>query len=81
MKSLVSFAVLLSGANAIHDYVLSSANNNFTGFKVREMSGRKHFLPLTVQWTMQVYRTHPGEKYQTDYLNELRQSSRVKFTV
>merc|ERR1711874_490958 len=56
MKSLVSFAVLLSGATAIHDYVLSSANNNFTGFKV--------------------YRTHPGEKYQTDYLNELRQSSR-----
>lgn len=48
MKSLVSFAVLLSGATAIHDYVLSSANNNFTGFKVREMSGRKHFLPLTV---------------------------------
>ena len=46
MKSLLSFAVLLSGAAAIHDYVLSSANNNFTGFKVREMSGRKHYLTV-----------------------------------
>ena len=45
MKLLVLFS-LLSSSLAIHDYVLESANNNFTGFKVREMSGRKHFLTV-----------------------------------
>ena len=48
MKLLVLFSLVFSGSLAIHDYVIDSANNNFTGFKVREMSGRKHFLPLTV---------------------------------
>ena len=33
MKLLVVFS-LLSSSLAIHDYVLESANNNFTGFKV-----------------------------------------------
>jgi len=47
---------LVSGSRAIHDYVLSSANNDFTDFKV--------------------YRTYPREQYQTEYLNELRQTSR-----
>ena len=35
MKLLVLISVLASGSLAIHDYVLNSANNNFTGFKVR----------------------------------------------
>ena len=38
MKLLVVCASFLSVALAIHDYVLSSANNNFTGFKVREIT-------------------------------------------
>jgi len=53
---LILSSILLSGALAIHDYVLSSTNNNFTGFKV--------------------YRTQPSEKYQTDFLTELRSSSK-----
>jgi len=56
MKLLVLSSILLSGALAIHDYVLTSTNNNFAGFKV--------------------YRTQPREKYQTDFLNELRSSSK-----
>jgi len=56
MKLLVLVLFLVSGSGAIHDYVLSSANNDFTGFKV--------------------YRTYPREQYQTEYLNELRQTSR-----
>jgi len=56
MKLLVLVLFLVSGSRAIHDYVLSSANNDFTGFKV--------------------YRTYPREQYQTEYLNELRQTSR-----
>ena len=35
MKLLVLISLLASGSLAIHDYVLNSANNNFTGFKVR----------------------------------------------
>merc|ERR1719219_2463482 len=34
MKVLVFLSLFSSGALAIHDYVLNSVNNNFTGFKV-----------------------------------------------
>ena len=34
MKLLVVLSLLASGSLAIHDYVLDSANNNFTAFKV-----------------------------------------------
>ena len=34
MKLLLLFSMLASGSLAIHDYVLNSANNNFTAFKV-----------------------------------------------
>ena len=33
-KMKVAIVCLLSSSLAIHDYVLESANNNFTGFKV-----------------------------------------------
>jgi len=56
MKLLLLFSLLASGSLAIHDYVLNSANNNFTAFKV--------------------YRTHPTEKYQSDFLHQLETDSK-----
>ena len=37
MKLLALVLFLVSGSRAIHDYVLSSANNDFTDFKVRPL--------------------------------------------
>ena len=39
MKLLLLFSLLASGSLAIHDYVLNSANNNFTAFKVNGYLG------------------------------------------
>ena len=48
MKLLVVLSLLASGSLAIHDYVLDSANNNFTAFKVKRNLRTYHTEPLSV---------------------------------
>jgi len=56
MRFLILLTLGVSLTLAVHDFVLESANNDFSGFKV--------------------YRTLPTEEYQTEFLENLQETSK-----
>ena len=66
---------------AVHDFVLENANNDFTGFKVSLDAGLEWSITnhSTTPSLSQVYRTIPTEEYQTEFLENLQETSKVKF--
>jgi len=56
MRFLLLLTLGISLSLAVHDFVLESANNDFSGFKV--------------------YRTLPTEEYQTEFLENLQETSK-----
>ena len=75
MRFLLLLTLGISLSLAVHDFVLESANNDFSGFKVTLVNGVTHqkcFDSLS-----QVYITLPTEEYQTEFLENLQETSKV----
>ena len=74
MRFLLLLTLGVSLSLAVHDFVLESANNNFSGFKVILVSDVTHIF---IDFRSQVYRTLPTEEYQTEFLENLQETSKV----
>ena len=75
MRFLLLLTLGISLSLAVHDFVLESANNDFSGFKVTLFNAATH--QTCNDSLSQVYRTLPTEKYQTEFLENLQETSKV----
>ena len=81
MKLLLVLILSVSMSLAVHDFVLENANNDFTGFRVSLDAGLEWSITnhSTTPSLSQVYRTIPTEEYQTEFLENLQETSKVNF--